>query len=63
MDPEEHERCVEQQREADAERQEAYAAVSKALASYRWWGWTSITNAIRMWVTGVKFRLGMKLWP
>jgi hypothetical protein len=41
----------------------AYAAATKALASYRWWGWTNIISTVRMWITGVKIRLGMKLWP
>lgn len=45
------------------ERQAAYEAVAVALAKHRWWGWGSITRSIRMWITGVKFRLGMKLWP
>ncbi len=30
------------------EREEAYAAVAKALQSYRWWGWTNIVNAVRI---------------
>ena len=53
----------EYERQVLAERQAAYAAVSKAIASYRWWGWTSISCAVRMWVTGIKLRLGMRLWP
>jgi hypothetical protein len=49
--------------QASRERQAAYEACKKALATYRWWGWSSILSSIRMWLTGVKFRLGMKLWP
>lgn len=59
----EEERDMRLQMLAEAERQEAYKAVSLALAKHRWWGWGSITRSIRMWITGVKFRLGMKLWP
>lgn len=36
--------------EAERERQRAYAAVSSALATYRWWGWTNIVNSIRIWM-------------
>lgn len=49
---------------AYAERmEEAYAASAKAIASYRWWGFTSLMMHFRLWVTSVKLRLGMKLWP
>jgi hypothetical protein len=58
---------TEQEREIrlleDAERERAYAATSKALSSYRWWGFTNILFAFRMWCTSVRLRLGMKLWP
>ncbi len=37
-------------REEAIERAQAYAAVSAALASYRWWGWTNIVNTIRIWI-------------
>lgn len=47
----------------EAEREAAYAAVSKAMATYRWWGWTALLCKVRMFITGVKLRLGMKLWP
>ncbi len=30
------------------ERARAYAAVSAALATYRWWGWTNIVNTVRL---------------
>lgn len=49
--------------QANAEREAAYAAVSKAMASYRWWGFTALLAGFRIWLTQVKFRLGMKLWP
>ncbi len=32
------------------ERARAYAAVSAALASYRWWGWTNIVNTFRLFI-------------
>ncbi len=35
---------------AEQERQAAYAAVSAALAAYRWWGLTNIINTLRIWV-------------
>ncbi len=47
----------------EEELQAAYAAVSKAIASHRWWGWRSISNSVRMFITSVKLRLGMRLWP
>lgn len=39
-------------REAQArlEREEAQKAVARALAGYRWWGWTNIVNTIRIWI-------------
>lgn len=36
--------------EAEVERRLAYAAVQRALTSYRWWGITNILNSIRIWV-------------
>jgi hypothetical protein len=48
---------------AEQEREAAYAAVSKAMATYRWWGFTAILCRVRMFITGIKLRLGMKLWP
>lgn len=48
---------------AEWERQEAYKAVSKAMSTYRWWGWTALICKLRMFITSIKFRLGMKLWP
>lgn len=50
-------------KQAEWERQEAYKAVAKALSSYRWWGWRSISNSVRMFITSIKLRLGMRLWP
>jgi len=47
----------------DKELQEAYAVVSKAIATHRWWGWTSLVNHARMTVTRIKLWLGMRLWP
>jgi hypothetical protein len=61
--PEDEELAAARQRQADAEREAAYAAVSKAMASYRWWGFTALLASFRIWLTQVKFRLGMKLWP
>jgi hypothetical protein len=49
--------------QAELERQEAVAAVRKALASYRWWGLSAVLNRLRMLVTRVKMRFGMRLWP
>ena len=65
MTQSEVEQCQEELTEKyrQEERQAAYAAVAKALAKHRWWGWQSISSSVRMWLTGVKFRLGMKLWP
>lgn len=40
--------------EAERERQAAYAAVTKALASYRWWGWTNIVNTVRIWLQSLR---------
>lgn len=48
---------------ADAEREAAYAACSKAITSFRWWGITNIVLHVRMWITAVRLRLGQKLWP
>lgn len=48
---------------AEQEREAAYAAVSKAMANYRWWGWTSIVIVFRMFLTSCRIKLGMKLWP
>lgn len=48
---------------AEEERQLAYAAVAKAMATYRWWGWTSIVITFRMFLTSCRIKLGMKLWP
>ncbi len=53
----------DQRLQAELERQEAYAAVAKAIAQHRWWGFTSLLQSFRLWVTSVRFRLGMKLWP
>jgi hypothetical protein len=61
--PEDEEHAAALIRLAEAERQAAYEAVSKAMATYRWWGFTSLLATFRIWLTGVKFRLGMKLWP
>lgn len=65
MTQEEVERCQAElaAKWAEEERQEAYAAVSRAMASYRWWGFTSILCTIRMFITSMRLRLGMKLWP
>ena len=57
---EELEQSAEQR---EAERQAAYDACAKAIQSYRWWGWTNIITHITLWFVGVKYRLGMKLWP
>ena len=48
---------------AEMERQEAYEAVSKAISSYRWWGWTMLMCRLCMFITSIKLRLGMRLWP
>lgn len=48
---------------ADEEREAAYAACSKAITSFRWWGITNIILNLRLWLTGLRFKLGQKLWP
>lgn len=47
----------------EADREAAYKAVALALTTYRWWGWTNISNTFRTWLTVVKLRLGFKMWP
>ncbi len=42
--------------EAERERQRAYQAVQAALATYRWWGWTNIVNAIRLRIQAWRFK-------
>ncbi len=66
--PAEHETDFELQERlamlAEQERQAAYAAVSKAIARHnRWWSIAGLVMSFRLWVTSVKLRLGMKLWP
>ena len=34
----------------------AEVAVTKALRSYRWWGWTNIVNTIRVAVASWRFK-------
>lgn len=55
--------AIEYQRDMMARRELANEAVKAALAKHRWWGFTSLLSSFRIWLTGVKFRLGMKLWP
>lgn len=44
-------------------REAANAAVKLALARHHWWTPWSLLRSFRVWLTGVKFRLGMRLWP
>ncbi len=46
---------------AEQERQRAYAAVSAALSSYRWWGWTNIINTIRCAIQAWRQRRALKV--
>ena len=48
---------------ADKEREVAYLAVSKALATYRWWGFTNIVHTVRICITRIRLFLGMRMWP
>ena len=41
---------------ANAERQLAYDAVSKAVASYRWWGWNTLLTRVRLAIQAWRFR-------
>ncbi len=41
---------------AKEEREAANRAVSKALASYRWWGWTNIVNTVRLKIQAWRLR-------
>lgn len=40
------------------ERTDAQAAVARALASYRWWGWTNIVNTLRLKIQAWRLRHG-----
>ncbi len=45
---------------AEQERQAAYAAVTAALAAYRWWHLGNILNTIRMWRARRRFVRNLK---
>ena len=45
---------------AAEERARAYEAVNKALATYRWYGWTNIVNTVRLFIQSVRWRLRAK---
>lgn len=61
---EEKELYLEYQRRREAfalqERADAQAAVAKALAGYRWWGWTNIVNTIRLAIQAWRLRRAKK---
>ncbi len=42
--------------QAELERQEAYRAVSVALAKYRWWHWNSIVPTVLLWIQSWRSR-------
>ena len=54
---------LEREAQAEREREKAYAAVSRAITSYRSWGFTALLCRFRMFCTSIRIRLGMKLWP
>lgn len=45
-----HKLLAERDALAEQERQAAYTAVSAALSSYRWWGFSNIINSVRVFV-------------
>lgn len=44
----------------EAERADACLAVSRAISSYRWWGFTNIINTIRIAIQAWRFRRAKK---
>lgn len=40
---------------AEAERQQAYAAVQAALSGYRWWSLSNLLNTFRVWLASRRY--------